>query len=644
MKSRFGKLKTVFLWALKISFALFFLGSAAVALLFFYYAKDLPRPERYTEAAFSKPTQIYDRTGTVLLYELYEEERREPTPLSEIPLALQRAVIATEDDEFYKHPGVDVRGMTRAVVTNIWRRSAAQGGSTITQQLVRTVFLSREKTVERKIKELMITIELERRYTKDELLGFYLNQVPLGANLYGVGAASPIYFGKPVQELTLPESAVLAAMIQAPTYYSPFGTHKEALFNRKNYVLGRMEELGFITKQEAETAKAKEIKFAAANLTNIKAPHFSLYVMEQLFSKYSEDYVRKNGFKVYTTLDWKVQKAAEEAITKFAKQNASHNANNSAIVAIDPNSGEILAMVGSKDWHAPQSFPQDCISGKTCLFDPKVNVVTSYPGRQPGSTFKPFVYATAFKKGVSDETIVIDELKNFGIWGGKEYIPQNYDGNFRGPVSLRSALAQSLNIPAVTVMIEMAGIPESIQTAKDMGITTLNREPSFYGPSLVLGGGEVRLLDMASAYGVFATDGRRVPPVAIMKIVDQSGSVIDQNSKTSATVLAPEVARTITSILSDNNARAPVFGYNSSLVIPGYNVAVKTGTTQEYRDAWTVGYTPQIVAGVWTGNNNNDPIRRGPGIELAAPIWHDFMVKVLPFFAPPSQPQQEILF
>lgn len=625
-------------WGIGAFFAVMVLGIAVIMGLFFYYTKDLPRPERFTEASFSQPTKIYDRTGKVLLYEIYEKEKRDPVLLSETPKYLQQAVIATEDRRFYHHFGIDPTSIARAALANIRLRGPAQGGSTITQQLVRTSFLTREKTFERKIKEVVITLELERRYSKDEILGFYLNQVPLGANTYGVGAASQLYFRKKPGELTLAESATLAALIQAPSYYSPYGDRKDKLLARKNYVLDRMAQEEYIATNEAEDAKKAEIQFLSQEPSeSIKAPHFIMYILDQLFDRYGEDFVRTNGLNVYTSLDWNLQKAAETAVQTYVERNKAYNAHNAALVAITPQTGEILAMVGSKSWDG-DSYPKGCVPGKNCLFDPKVNIVNAYPGRQPGSAFKPFVYATAFERGAAnDQTIIIDELTNFGVWGGKEYIPQNYDGKFRGPVTIRVALAQSLNIPAVKTLLEYAGIQESIETAKKMGVTTLNRDLSFYGPALVLGGGEVRLLDITSAYGVFATEGRRVPPVSIIRIKDSEGDTIEENKKIPATVLSPDVARLITDILSDNDARAPIFGARSPLYIEGYRVAAKTGTTQDYKDAWAIGYTDKIVAGAWVGNNNNDYMERGPGVELAAPIWNYFMRNALPYLSSPAQ-------
>jgi len=628
-KKTFSRTKKPVVWGLRIwrvvFFSTIFLFITATAI-FIAYAKDLPRPEKFTEIALAQPTRIYDRTGEVLLYEVFGEEKREIVSLSEIPPHLIDALLVTEDKRFFSHIGVDFQGIARALLTNLSRGTPAQGASTLTQQLARSTFLTTQKTADRKIRELIITLELERRYSKDEILGFYLNQIPMGQNAYGMGAASQLYFGKPVQNLTVAEGAILVAMIKAPTHYSPYGPNKEELLSRKDFILARMEEQKYLSPQARKEAVGQELDFAEASF-GIRAPHFVLEVVDQLLDIYGERFIRENGLEVITSLDWKLQEAAQDAIDQYDKRNASFNAHNEALVALDPRSGEILAMVGSKDWFA-DSFPEGCSPGRNCFFDPQLNIATSLPGRQPGSAFKPFVYAVAFSKGAKDTTTVIDEETNFGIWGGKEYIPKNYDEQFRGEVTLRQALGQSLNIPSIKVLLEMAGIKDSIATAKELGVTTL-KDASFYGPSLVLGGGEVRLLDIVSAYGVFATEGKRVPPLYIMRIKDSTGRVVKENKNTGATLLDPAAARMVTDILADNEVRTPVFGPSSSLYIPGKKVAVKTGTTQEFRDAWTIGYTPELVAGVWVGNNDNTPMKKAPGATVAAPIWRAFMDRAL---------------
>jgi len=447
----------------------------------------------------------------------------------------------------------------------------------------------------------------------------------------------------------------LAALIRAPSLLSPYEEEgKKELLTRKDYVLNRMADEGYLTKEEAEAAKQKELKFSEKRI-EMKAPYFTLWVKSILEEKYGEDSLREKGLKIYTSLDYELQGIAEEAVKKGVERNKTYQAYNASLVAINPKTGEIMAMtVGTGDYYA-KPLPEGCIEGKTCAFDPKFNVVVGTiesPGRQPGSAFKPFIYATAFKAGYDDKTQVLDEPTNFGVWGGKEYLPQNYDGLFRGWVPLRQGLAQSLNVPSIKVLylagsetkleslginnfsgqesVLLEGLKESIKTAKDLGITTLEKPLSFYGPAIVLGGGEVNLLEMTSAYGVFANDGLRIPPVAILKIEDSQGNVIYENKTTQKRILETNVARLINDILSDNDARAPMFGAKSHLYFENYQVAAKTGTTDNFRDCWAVGYTPQIAVGVWVGNNNNAPmIKKQPAATVAGPIFHEFLEKVL---------------
>jgi 1A family penicillin-binding protein len=628
---------TKLFFALRALFLGFLLLAFFVFTVFLFFAKDLPRPEKFTERQFVQSTKIYDRTGQVVLYDIYGEERREIVSLEEIPEYLKEAVITAEDSDFYNHFGIDIKGIFRSILINLKIAKPVYGGSTIPQQLIRSTFFSLEKTAERKIREIVLALELDRRYSKEQILGWYLNQVPFGQNAYGVEEASQTYFGKSVSKVSLAEATVLASLIQAPSRLSPFGENKADLLARKDYVLDRMVEEGYINQEEAEAAKKETLDFPEKPI-KIKAPYFTLWVKQYLEEKYGPELLERGGLKVYTSLDWEIQEIAEEVVKERVQQNRIYNAYNAGLTAIDPNSGEILAMtVGTGDYFAPP-YPEGCTPGKDCLFDPQFNVVVgtaANPGRQPGSSFKPFVYATAFKNGYTADTTLIDEQTNFGIWGGKEYIPQNYDGLFRGETTLRGALAQSINVPSVKVLVGLCGptpqesIENSVKTAQDMGITTLSPP---YGPSIVLGGWEVKLLDMVSAYGVFATEGLRTPPVAILRIEDAQGNIIEENKKSSKRVLPVQVARTINDILSDNEARAPMFGRNSNLYFKDYQVAAKTGTTQDYRDAWTLGYTPSIAVGVWVGNSNNAPMSKQPGVVLAGPIFHNFLEKVLPMY------------
>ncbi len=633
------KRKIIFFLLKSLFFFLVFL-SLGFLFLFIYYARDLPRPEKFGERHFIQSTKIYDRSGEILLYNIYGEEKREIIPLNQIPDHLKNAVIVAEDANFYKHFGVDLRAIIRAILVDIELKKPAQGASTITQQLIRSSFLTREKTLERKFKEVILALELERRYSKNQIIEWYLNQIPFGANCYGVEAATQTYFKKRASDISLAEAATLAALIQAPSRLSPYGPNKDRLLARKDYILGRMNKLSYITEEQLQISQIEELEFAEV-LRPIKAPHFvieSSYVKSYLEKKYGEDFLKEKGLKVITTIDWELQSFAEEIIEDIAKNNENYNAYNAALVAIDPKTGEILAMVGSKDYFG-ESFPEGCTTSEIkCLFEPEFNVVT-LGERQPGSAFKPFVYATAFKEGYTSETILWDVRTEFNPdcdenatdtedeYGLSCYHPQNYDENFRGRISAREALAQSINLPSVKILY-LAGIRDSLKTAKDLGISTLT-EPDRYGLSLVLGGGEVKLLEMVSAYGVFATEGLKVLPVGILRIEDADGNIIEENKKDLKRVLDIKTARLINDILSDNEARAPMFGYNSALHIKDYQVAAKTGTTQYFNDAWTIGYTPFITLGVWVGNNDNSPMDEKPGIFFAGPIWKQFIEHAL---------------
>jgi 1A family penicillin-binding protein len=607
--------KSKLFFVINLIFGFFLVFLFLLIFLFVYYGKDLPVPEKFTERQLAQSTKIYDRSGKVLLYEIYGEEKRTWVPLKNIPDFLIKAVLAAEDVDFYNHVGIDIKSIARSILINLKLRQAVYGGSTISQQLIRSTFLDLEKSPRRKIREIILTLELERRYSKDQILEWYLNQIPLGQNSYGVEAAAQTYFQKSVSQLTLPEAATIAAIIQAPSFLSPYGKNKESLLNRKNLVLDRMVRAGFISAQEAEKAKKEEVIFVSPKQT-IKAPHFSLWVKDLLVKKYGEQFLKEKGLKIYTTLDWDLQVFAEKAVKNQAQKNVSYRAYNAALVAINPNTGEILSMVGSKDWFE-NIYPNDCKPGIDCLFEPYPNIAFSL--RQPGSAFKPFVYITAFEKGYTDKSIIVDEPSCWPSYPDL-WCPKNFDGFYRGPVTLRQALAQSLNIPAVKVLDSMAGIKDSIKTAEKFGITTLT-EPSKYGLSLVLGGAEVKLIDMVSAYGVFATEGLRAPFYPILKIEDPNGNIIEENKSSSIRVVDKKYAQMINDILSDNQARAPVFGLNSPLYTPGFKTSVKTGTTQDFKDGWVIGYDKNIVVGVWAGNNNSAPMSQSPGVFVAAPIW-----------------------
>lgn len=575
--------------------------------MFIWFSKDLPTPSKIEKRLNIGSSQILDRNGE-LLYAVSQNKKRLVIPYSEMPDNIKKATIAIEDQNFYNHFGIDIKGVIRSVLVDIIQRGAKQGGSTITQQFVKNALLDPRKTLSRKFKELILSIELEAIYSKDKILELYLNEIPYGSTAYGVDAASRTYFGKPAKDLSLAQAATLAALPQAPTYFSPYGEHKDALLKRKDTVLTKMEKLGMITPPEAESAKKETITFQPRK-DSIQAPHFVFYIQQLIADKYGEEALQNGGLKITTSLDLKVQKQAQEAVDEGSKKLDKYGANNAALVAVDPKTGQVLAMVGSRDY-----FNQD-IQGQ-------VNVTTSK--RQPGSSFKPIVYATAFKDKYNPAYPLFDFSTDFG-----NYTPANYDGNTRGAVSMRAALANSLNIPAVKTLA-LVGLKNALSSASDLGITTLT-QPDRYGLSLVLGGGEVKPIEMAGAFSVFANQGKFNSIHPILKVEDKKGHILEEfKEPENKQVLDPQVAYLISDVLSDNEARKMVFGFTNNLTIAGRKVAVKTGTTSEYHDAWTVGYTPQISTAVWAGNTNNDAMEKGAdGSVVAAPIWNAFMRKYL---------------
>jgi len=619
---------------------------AAVTLsifVFFYYSRQLPDPNAWQDRKIIQSTKIYDREGKNLLYEIHGEEKRTVIPFNEIPQIVKEATVAAEDAEFYSHSGINIRGIIRAIWADIKGGTLAEGGSSITQQLIKNAYLSPERTLSRKIKELILSIALERRYSKDEILNFYLNQIPYGLNSYGIEAAAQTYFNKPAKELALTEVVYLVAMPKAPSYYSPYGNHGEELKSRANHILSRMRELKYISDNDYNNALKTTVNFVGQK-TGITAPHFVFFIRDYLNEKYGEDFVEKGGLKVTTTLNLDLQKIAERVVEDGTKRNEIYNAKNAALVAIDPKTGQILAMVGSKNYWATKSEPEGCEPGKNCQFEPNVNIATRL--RQPGSSFKPFVYAAAINNGYTPDTVIWDiptEFNPLCSWDGIAesgidqqtcYSPQNYDGRFRGPVTLKQALANSINVPSVKVLY-LAGINNSINMAENLGITTL-KDRSRYGLSLVLGAAEVKLLDIVSAFGVFSQEGVKRETIGILKVEDGNGRILEEYKDQGQKVLSEQVAREINDILSDNNARAPVFGLHSPLLLGDRPAAAKTGTSQDpndetkAKDAWVIGYTPSLVAGVWTGNNDNTPIEKGgAGVAAAGPIWHDFMAQAL---------------
>lgn len=607
------KLKKIPKRKIILAVLLFFLALALIAFLaILWISRDLPNPNQLMNREVAQSTKIYDRTGENILYEISGEQRRTLVPLQEIPGNVKNATIAVEDKNFYNHGAFSVWAMFRTAITNIiYNRSA--GGSTLTQQFVKNAVLSNEKTITRKVKELIIAYRLEEKFSKDEILQMYLNEIPYGSNAYGVESAAQKYFGKKIKDVSLAEAAILAALPQSPSRYSPYGSHKDLLLGRKDYVLKIMAEQGYISEAERDEAQAQEIIFKEKD-NNMTAPHFVMYIKDILSEKYGEKMIEQEGLKIYTTLDLYKQKIAEDIITERTKNYPEkYGANNAALVSIDPKTGQILAMVGSRD------FFDDSIDGQ-------VNIAT-WP-RQPGSSMKPIVYASLFEKGYTPDTILYDVVTDFSTDSGQPYTPHNYDLKEYGPVTIRKALSGSLNIPAVK-SIYLTGVNSVIDLAENMGYTTLYPRSRF-GLSLVLGGGEVQLLEHTNAYSAFARDGQISPIVSILKIEDKNGNIIEEYSPSEKKVLDSQISRMINSILSDNEARSYVFGTKNYLTLGDRPVAAKTGTTNDYHDAWTIGYTPSLVTGVWVGNSDNQKMSgKADGSVLAAPIWHDYMAQVL---------------
>lgn len=604
-------LRTVLLGLLSLGF---FLGG----VVFVWAATfKIPDIESLQSRKVTQSTKIYDRTGTVLLYDLHEDVDRTLVPIEDISANIRNATVAIEDSTFYEHAGVRPLATLRAVVLQPLRGKGVQGGSTITQQVVKNSVLTSERAISRKLIEWVVALRLEQTLTKDEILELYLNESPYGGTIYGVEEAARSFFGKPARDVTLAEAAYLAALPQAPTYYSPYGNNRQALEERKNLVLSRMRELNFITDPELAAAQKEIVVFDAQAVSGIRAPHFVFFVREQLEREFGRRTLEEAGWKVITTLDMELQEVAETTVREYALKNAEDfNAENAALVAIDPKTGDIVTMVGSRDY-----------------FDEKIdgNFNIALATRQPGSAFKPFVYAQAFREGYAPETVLFDvqtqfsttcAINNFTSDDGC-YSPQNYDFAYRGPMTLRDALAQSVNVPAVKALY-LVGIPDAVRLARSMGISTL-LDPERLGLTLVLGGGEVTLLDMVSAYGVFAYEGVRNQYRSILKIEDLAGNEVRSYPVVQSRVLEEEVALSISDVLSDNVARTPAFGANSPLNFPGYHVAAKTGTTNDSRDAWIVGYSPNIAVGAWAGNNNNTPMVKQVAGFIVAPMWNEFM-------------------
>jgi 1A family penicillin-binding protein len=616
----------------------------ASILIFWIASFKIPDLSSFENRKVTQSTKIYDRTGQVLLYDVYEGSNRVNVPINQISYYIKNATVAIEDETFYQHYGIKLTSIFRAILANIGAFGYSQGGSTITQQVVKNSLLTTEKSITRKLKEIVLSLELERVLSKDQILEIYLNESPYGGNIYGVEQASQTFFGKSAIDLDLAESAYIAALPQAPTLYSPYGNNLDKLEARKNLVLSKMLQLGFIKQSEYDAAKKEKVVFKPQEKTGILAPHFVTYIKQYLEDKYGPKVVEENGLKVVTTLDYNLQLKAEEIVKKYALENkVKFNAENAALVAIDPKTGQILAMVGSRDY-----FDKE--------IDGNFNVALAH--RQPGSTFKPFAYATAFDKGYTPDTVLFDlptEFQSTCDPTGKPistetdpkdcYMPVNYDGKYIGPISLRDALAQSRNIPSIETLY-LAGIPDTIRTAQSMGISSLG-DANQYGLTLVLGGGEVSLLEMTSAYGVFANSGIKNSETGVLKIEDSNGNILESFASSPVEALSENTALLISDVLNDDTARQPAYGANSNLYFSGRDVAVKTGTTNDYKDAWIIGYTPSIVVGAWAGNNDNTPMDHKVAGQIIAPLWNAYMkevLKVVPteYFKKPLETDQSI--
>ena len=613
---------------LQFSLVLLSLLIVVLAGSFHYLSKDLPNPESLSTRKQSLSTKIYDRNGN-LLYKIYKDENRSLIKLSELPPHVIQATIAIEDAEFYSHHGLSYRGITRALRRNIFEDKKMEGGSTITQQLIKNALLTPERTLVRKLKEIILALRVESLYSKEEILQMYFNEVGYGGTAYGIEEASHYYFNKSAKDLDLAQAALLAGLPASPSIFSPFGSYPEIARERQELVLRRMREEGYISKEEAQKARSEPLTYAEHKI-DIKAPHFVFFIKDLLIEKYGEDMVNRGGLEVKTSLDLDIQELAQVSLTQELEKVKSLKISNGAVLVTRPKTGEILAMVGSIDYF-------------DLKHDGQVNVTTR--PRQPGSSIKPINYALALSNGLTPATIIMDVPTTFKIPGLPPYSPKNYDNKFHGRVTLREALANSYNIPAVKVLSKM-GVSNMIDLGRKMGIESWG-SPDQYGLSLTLGGGEVTMTELATAYGVFANEGDRVDLSPILWVQDHKGKTLEQfdcpgyeddlnqNQTRDASckvksVLSKEVSYQINSILSDNKARTPAFGSYSTLFIPNQEVAVKTGTTNNLRDNWTIGYTSEYLVASWVGNNDNTPMKSvASGITGASPIWNRVMSSLL---------------
>lgn len=639
-KKRRQRRRVLFFCLLGLPLILLVIALVAIYLWLRPLLANLPSPDDVVTSneRFSVVSQIFDRHGNTL-YELFDDERRLPVKLKELPAYVAQASIAIEDKKFYSHFGFDPLGILRAFIINRTRGELAQGGSTITQQLMKKAFLSEEKSYDRKIKEIILAIIAESRYSKDQILEMYLNYISYGGTAVGIGSAAETYFNKNAQDLSLAEASFLAGLPQAPSRYSPFKSDRQEAKNRQKEVLKNMVEMGFISKAQADEAFGQELNFTRKTI-DLLAPHFVFYVRDLLIAKYGEEKVYRGGLRVTTSLDLDMQRDAQASVSAQIATLARLSVGNGAALITNPSSGEIYAMVGSKDYDDIEQ-------------DGQVNITTSM--QQPGSSIKPLVYATAFEQRLLNPgSVLLDVPTCFQNIGERDYCPKNYTGGFNGPTSVRQALGSSLNIPAVKA-IRIIGLESFIDQANKLGIESWQQVKN-YGWSLSLGGGEVKMTEMATAFGTFANQGIKVPLTPILKIEDYQGNILwEANIEQKATTLAqmqanpeisqqelangdklervlqPESAFLISDILRDDKARYLGFGANSTLVIKNKDVAVKTGTTNDIKDNWTIGYTPKLLTAVWVGNTDDKPMnqRLVSGVTGAAPIWHDLMTHFL---------------
>lgn len=589
------------------------LGLSLLAVSFYYFIlKDLPSPNLLGESIPSLSTKIYDRHGT-LLYQIYKDENRSLIRLEDLPKHVIDSTLAAEDKNFYHHFGIDPVGIARAATNNLLS-GTSQGGSTITQQLIKNTLLTSEKTFTRKLKELVLALQTERLYTKDQILEMYLNQVGYGGTAYGIEESSWQYFGKSARDLSLAESAMLAGLPISPTALSPFGTNPYLGKIRQQQVLESMVLTGVITENDKVAALASPLVFHPQGIS-IRAPHFVMYVKDLLVKQFGESVVSRGGLAVTTTLDLNIQEILQAEINTELKTLKSLHVQNGAGMVVNPETGEILAMAGSHDFFDTKN-------------DGQVNVTLQE--RQPGSSIKPITYALALSRGLTPSSTIDDSPICYTVAGQPPYCPKNYDGRFHGKVTLRTALASSYNIPA-TKLLNSYGLSSMVSLARSLGITTWE-DTSRYGLSLTLGGGEIKMIDLASVYATFANSGTKIPFTPILSVSDSLGHQLPiiHNSDPKIQVIPESIAYQINSILSDPAARAPAFGINSILNLPGPNVAVKTGTTNALRDNWTFGYTPDLLVATWVGNNDNTPMSSvASGVTGASPIWARTMQKLL---------------